>query len=205
MAKREKKVLMLRHGPKATGSAKSGGARIEVPLSEAGVAMMEKVANLFVKRFGKPSVIHTSLAVRTYQTGMILHLGTGGPLPEKDDDLIGRYWEWDNFSSAIGKNPTVVDFYKDRPGFIEEEAVTIGLAIKRVAIMIEPDQIGICVGHGGIIEPTIAMLQRGMARETRESCKLSKYLPKDLEEGQGFLIRFDEENNFLEATLVIWE
>jgi len=193
----QKRVFIYRHGPKASGSAKTGGANLGVPLSSGGEEMMIKVVKRhFSQHFEFELVaVYCSPAVRAYQSAMFFAQMADRNFPAVEDCLIGRHEAWDSFN--VGPNPTAKDFYCDKPNFIREEALSIFLFVKRIVRGLAPGEDVVCVSHGGLIEPTVAL---GNAEiQKRDSQDIEDLIPEDLKEGEAVVFIFDEENNLVEA------
>jgi len=188
----QKKIYVYRHGPKASGPAKTGGSNLAVALTPEGETMMMEAARGHIAANGCPIAVYCSPAVRTYQTGMFFAMMANRNFPVPEDCLLGRHEQWESFN--VGKNPTAIDFYNDKPGFVKEEAMTILLFIKRVARGLLPGETAVCVSHGALIEPTVAL-----ALKEGNHLPLESLMPEDLREGEAAVFVFDEENNVVEA------
>ena len=191
----QKRVFIYRHGPKASGPAKTGGANLGVPLTQEGEKMMMRAAERHIFQHFEPVVVCCSPAVRTYQSAMFFAQISGRNFPVVEDCLIGRHEAWDSFN--VGSNPTAKDFYRDKPNFIREEAMSIFLLVKRIARGLVLGENVVCVAHGGLIEPAVAL---GNAEiQKRGSHDLENLIPEDLKEGEAVVFVFDKDNNLIEA------
>ena len=193
----QKRVFIYRHGPKASGPAKTGGANIGVPLTQEGEEMMKTAAEKHISQHSKPVAVYCSPTVRTYQTAMFFAQVSGRNFPVVEDCLIGRHEAWDSFS-VKEPNPTAKDFYRNKPIFIREEATSIFLLIKRIVRGLAPGEDVVCVGHGALLEPTMALGRAEMLRG-RVSQDIEDLIPEDLKEGEAVIFVFDGENNLVEA------
>ena len=191
----EKRVFVYRHGPKASGPSKTGGANLGVPLTQEGEEMMLRAAKRHISQYFEPVAVYCSPAVRTYQTAMFFSQASGRNFPLVENCLIGRHEAWDSFN--VGSNPTAKDFYRDKPVFIKEEALLILLSIKRIIRGLIPGEDVVCVSHGGLIEPTVALANAEIQK--RDSQDIEDLIPEDLKEGEAAVFVFDEENNLVEA------
>ena len=193
---KQKRVFIYRHGPKASRSAKTGGANLGVPLSLEGEEMMMTAAGKHISQYAEPVAIYCSPTVRTYQTAMFFAQASRRNFPMIEDCLIGRHEVWDSFNVGL-KNPTAKDFYHAKPNFIREEATSIFLLVKRIVRGLAPGEDVVCVSHGALIEPTVAI---GKAEiQKRDSLDIEDLIPEDLKEGEAAIFVFDEENNLVEA------
>lgn len=194
---RRKAVFLYRHGPKASGSSKAAArADLSDPLSEKGERMMIAKAEWHVDSYGKPVAVYCSPAIRTYQTAMFFSQAAGRNFPIPDDSLLGRHEKWNSFK--VGPNPTAVDFYLDKPALIKEEATAIFLLLKRIARGLSCGENAVCVGHGGLIEPTMAMAVNEINPQL-EMEDLEHMIPADIEEGGAILFAFDEDNSLIQV------
>ncbi len=191
--KRQKRVYVYRHGPKASGPSKTGGANLAVPLSPAGEEMMMKAAKDHDNLHGSPVAVHVSPAVRTYQTGMFFAQISSRNFPQVKDCLIGRHEVWDSFV-VKSSNPTARDFYKDKPRFIRQEALSIYLLLKRIVRGLRPGEHSVCVSHGALIEPTIATALMEMSGQSSFTAAM---IPDDLQEGEFVVFVFETNNDFI--------
>lgn len=195
----QKRVFIYRHGPKASGPAKTGGANLGVPLSLGGEKMMMTAATKHISQYFEPVAIYCSPTVRTYQTAMFFAQAANRNFPLVEDCLIGRHEVWDSFN-VESPNPTAKDFYHDRPNFIREEATSILLFIKRVVRGLSSGEDVVCVSHGALIEPTVALGNAEIQKkDSRDSLDIEDFIPEDLKEGEAVVFVFDEENNLIEA------
>lgn len=188
----QKRVFIYRHGPKASGPAKTGGANLCVPLSQEGEEMIMRVTAKHISQYSKAVAVYCSPTVRTYQTGMFFAQASGRNFPIVEDCLIGRHEAWDSFDLGLS-NPTAKDFYHNKPIFIKEEATSIFLFIKRIVRGLALGENVVCVSHGALIEPTLA-LGRAELRGDNPQDDIEYLIPEDLEEGGAAIFSFDEEN-----------
>jgi len=186
-----KKIWVFRHGPKESGPSKNVIA-LSMTLSKKGREVMSKIAAQFLADNGKPKMIRTSSSVRTYETGMIFAEVCDVDLPKIETDLIGRYQEWERIINLVSGEPTVKSFYLADPKFLEEEAETVFSVIKDTARNISVNENAICITHGGLIEPTVAL-----ATKKQDASDLTSTFPDDLEEGEAVIFVFDENNKFV--------
>ncbi len=189
--KKTKKVWVYRHGPKESGSSKNV-IGLSMTLSKEGREVMRKIAAQFLADNGKPQMIRTSLCVRTYETGMIFAEVCDTDLPRIEANLTGRYQEWGRLINLVSEEPTAKSFYLADPKFIETEAETVFSVIKDTAKSISVNENAICVSHGALIEPTVAL-----ATKEQNTSDLTSTFPEDLEEGEAVIFVFDENNKFV--------
>jgi len=186
-----KKIWVFRHGPKKSGSSKNV-VGLSMTLSEEGRELTSKIATQFLADNGKPQMIRTSLCVRTYETGMIFAEVCDADLPKIEANLTGRYQGWERMMNLVSGEPTAKSFYLADPEFIKTEAETIFSVIKDTAKSISVNENAICVSHGGLIEPTIAL-----ATKKQNTWDLAPTFPEDLKEGEAVIFVFDENNKFV--------
>ena len=191
-----KKVIVFRHGPKATGSSKGGAVGLSVPLSKEGEEVVRQIASDFLKKSGKPRMILTSPSVRTYQTSMIFAEVCEVDPPEIIDEFAGRFQEWDKIACSM-EDPTALDFYQANPQFVRNEANNLLEAIQEIAESLNDDENAICVGHGGLIEPTMSLAT--LTIKESNLTDLTTYFPSDLKEGEAAVFVFDKNNKLIDV------
>ncbi len=189
-----KKVWVFRHCPKTTGPSKGGPPILAVTLSPEGEEMARNIATQTLK--GQEFVlISTSPSVRTYQTGAIFStvLGTGFPII---NDGLGtpHSAEWEKVLLKMA-DPTSIDIFYSNPQLAVEEGHRLSMVIKKIAKHLPDGLQSLCVGHGGLMEFTMATVKARIDRTISWRDQLTQI--KDLKEGEGVIFQLDANNNFV--------
>lgn len=188
-----KKVWVFRHGTRENGASVISP---EVSLkSPAGVELTKRVAELFLKNqtFEK---IFVSPFVRTYQTGMIFALCLEMSFPTVEPGLgPDNFKDWERLAKKV-KGDSYLDFFDTDQKLMQHDAVRVFETIHRITRLLPPEKQTLCVGHGGFIEPALAV---ALWLPSRKKPTFREVLSQivALKQGEAIIFIFDGDNHFV--------